>query len=325
MHMSKPVYTPPPHLKEEATVSNAMRDVMIALIPIVLVAVYFFGLPALFTIVVCLAAAALTELIFRKAMSKKPALNDYSALLTGLLVALLFPATTPWWEAALATFIAVGIVKELMGGLGWNRFNPALLGRVSVFLIPGLYAWINTQFAGLQPAFGSVDVVTQATPLAMMHQGMELPSYLQLFLANPGGAMGEVSPLALLLGGAFLVYKKHINWKLPAVIIGVVLLLSLVLMPVTGVDPLQYILTGGLFLGAIFMATDWVTSPITAKGKIIFGICIGVLIVVFRGIGPVEGVAFAILIMNAFVPLIERATKHPSFSDPKPAPAGAEK
>ena len=325
MSMSKPIYTPPPHLKGQSTVSNAMRDVFIALLPVCLVALYFYHLYAVFTIAVCLVTAAITEVLFRKVMRKEPSLNDWSALLTGLLVALCFAATTPWWKAALATFIAVGVAKELMGGLGWNRLNPALFGRVAVFLFPGLFAWLNTHMAGLQPNLGNVDVVTQATPLAMMHQGVELPGILQLIVANPGGAMAEVSPLALLLGGAYLVYRGHINWKLPAVIIGVVFVLSLVLLPVTGINPLHQILAGGLFLGAIFMATDWVTSPITEKGKIIFGVCIGVLVVLFRNIGPVEGVAFAILIMNVFVPYIERWTRRPSFSDPKPAAASAGK
>ena len=325
MSMTKPVYSPPPHLKAEETVSHAMRDVFIALLPVCAVAIYFYHLYALFTFAVCLVTAAITEVLFRYARGKKASLGDWSALVTGLLVALLFQATVNWWAAALATFIAVGIAKELMGGLGWNRLNPALFGRVFVFLFPGLFAWLNTSMAGLQPNLGNVDIVTQATPLAMMHQGMDIPGVLSGFVALEGGAMGEVSPLALLLGGIYLIYKQHINWKVPAIIIGVVLVLSLILYPVTGINPLYQIFAGGLFLGAFFMATDWVTSPITEKGKIIFAVCIGILVVVFRSIGPVEGVAFAILIMNAFVPLIEKWTKRPSFSEPKPASAASGK
>ncbi len=318
--MTRLTYTPPPHLKAEETVSRAMWDVVIALIPVALVAIYFFHWYAVFTIGVCVVSAVISELIFRKVKRKKPSIKDGSAVLTGLLVALCFAATVPWWKAALATFIGVGIVKELAGGLGWNRFNPALLGRVSVFLVPGLFAWLNTHLAGLQPFFGPVDITTQATPLAMMHGGMvDMPGMGQMMLAFEGGAMGEVSPLALLIGAAYLFYRGHINWRIPVCILATVFVLGAVM----GYNPLQYMLAGGVFLGAFFMATDWVTSPILNKGKIIFGIAIGVLIVVFRGIGPVEGVAFAILIMNAFVPLINKWTKRPSFSDPKPATASS--
>lgn len=314
----KLVATAPPHLKAENTVSQAMRDVIIALIPVSLVAIYFFTFYAIITFAVCLGTAALTEIVFRRVAGKKHTLNDLSALLTGLLVALLLPATAPWWTAALATLIAVGVAKEIMGGLGWNLFNPALFGRVVVLVLAPWFAFMNTGFAGLSINVGNVDVYTQATPLAMMQGGMEMPGYGSMFLAFPGGAMGETSALALLLGAAFLIYKKHIGWRIPVSIIATVFVLSLI----TGQDPIYHVLAGGVLLGAFYMATDWVTSPITDKGKIIFGIAIGVLIIVFRvGFGPTEGVAFSILIMNGFVPLIERVTKRPSFSEPKPTTA----
>jgi len=319
--MTRLISTPGPHLKAEETVSRAMLDVVLALVPVSAMAVYFFGLYALFTIGVCLITAVITELVFRKAMGKAPSIKDCSAILTGLLVALCFPATVVWWKAALATFVAVGIVKELMGGLGWNLFNPALLGRVSVILLPSLFGWLNVQLDGLQPHLGTVDITTQATPLALLHTG-EVPFSLgQLIVGFEGGAMGEVSPLLLLIGAAYLLYKKHIDWRIPVSIIATVFVLSLLV----GANPLHYVLIGGIFLGAFFMATDWVTSPMTDKGKLIFGVAIGVLIVVFRSIGPVEGVAFSILIMNAFVPLINKWTRRPSFSDPRPAPASAGK
>jgi len=167
-------------------------------------------------------------------------------------------------------------------------------------------------------------MVTQATPLALLKQGVDMPGLLNLFVAYPGGALGETSALALILGGAYLLYKKHITWEIPGSMIIAVFVLSLIF----GQNPLYHVLAGGLLLGAFFMATDWVTSPITAKGKLIFGVAIGILIVIFRvGLGPTEGTAFSILIMNAFVPYIDRITKRPKFgevaaSQPATATAG---
>lgn len=299
-----------PHIKSDETLSNAMRDVFIALMPITLVSIYFFQAYAVITIAVCLATAALTEVLFRKLMNKKPTLYDWSALVTGLFVAMLFQATTPWYKAALATFIAVGIAKELAGGLGWNRFNPALFGRVALVVLAPAYAYVNQWFQPLHINLGPLDTITQATPLAMMRAGMVMPSVGELFVAFPAGALSEVSPLALLIGAAYLFYKKHISWRIPVSIIGTVVVLTLL----AGQNPIYHIFTGGIMIGAFFMATDWVSSPFTDKGKIIFGICIGILIVVFRvGFLITEGVAFSILIMNAFVPMIERMTSRSEF------------
>lgn len=299
---------------------RAMWDVFLALIPVTLVAIYFFQGYALLLVVVCLATAALTELFFRWVMNKKPTLQDGSALLTGLLVALCFSATSAWWRAALATFLAVGIAKELMGGLGWNRFNPALFGRVAVIILAPWFAFLGTEFSPWAVDLGSIDVMTNATPLALLQQGMAMPDYLEMFLAFPGGAMAETSVLALLIGAAYLFIRKHISWRIPVSIIGTVFILTLVF----GENPIYHLLSGGLMLGAFFMATDWVTSPITDTGKIAFGILIGILIVVFRvGLAATEGVAFAILIMNAFVPVIEKTTKRLTFSDPLPRAASS--
>jgi len=306
------VSTSSPHLKSDMKISTAMRDVMLALVPIVLVALYFYRGYALILLVACLATAALTEVIFRKLMKKPVTLNDGSALLTGLFVALLFSATTVWWTAAIATFIGVGIGKELMGGLGWNRFNPALFGYVAIFLLAPYFTFLNIDYTPWE-----VSVVSQATPLAMMQQGMEMPAWWELFVGFQGaGAMAELSPLALLLGAAYLFYRKHIYWQTPVAILATVFVLTLLF----GANPLLHLFAGGLFLGAFYMATDWVTSPMTDKGKLIFGIGIGLLIVLFRlGLPPTGGVAFSILIMNAFVPLIDKVTKRPSFSEPKAA------
>lgn len=296
-----------------------MRDVFYALMPITLMAIVMYTGYAVFLIAVCLATAAGTELLFRRMMKKTPNLGDWSAVLTGLFVAMLFPATTPWWKAVIATFIAVGIARELMGGLGWNRFNPALFGRVSLIILAPLFAYVDAWFAPLAVDFGPVDIITQATPLAMLNAGLQMPSLQEMFFLSPGGALSEVSPFALLLGAAYLFYKKHIDWRIPVSILGSVAVLTLII----GLNPLftiQHLLAGGMFIGAFFMATDWVTSPFTDRGKILYGVCIGVLIVIFRiGLVPTEGVAFSILIMNAFVPYIDKALRRPSFSEPKKA------
>lgn len=312
--------TTSPHLRSPVTVSSAMRDVIYALVPVALVSIYWFKFNAIFLIAVCLVTAMLTELLFRKAMKKPATLYDGSSLVTGLLVALCLGAGTSWWAAALATFIAIGIAKELMGGLGWNRFNPALFGRVSIIILTPVFYWLGLAFSPLRPYFGAFDVVTQATPLALLKQGAGLPGLSSLFLAHPGGALGETSALALLIGGAYLLFRKHIKWHIPVSIIAAVFVLALIFGDHTGtpayLTPFYHIFSGGVLLGALFMATDWVTSPITPQGKVIYGLAIGVLIMVFRlALGPTEGTAFSILIMNAFVPLIDRLTKRPKFGE----------
>ncbi|MFO7711849.1 MAG: RnfABCDGE type electron transport complex subunit D [Dehalococcoidia bacterium] len=307
----KLVFSASPHLKDKGTVSTAMRDVFIALLPITAAAIYFFRWYAVFTIAVALTTAVLTELLFRKLMNRKPSLSDWSALVTGLFVALLFAATASWWTVVIATFLAVGVAKELMGGLGWNLFNPALFGRVAVILLAPVLAYVNGWLAPASVNLGPVDSITQATPLAMLHMDpTALPSIGRLFTGFPAGAMSELSPLLILIGAGYLFYRGHISWRIPATILGTVVVLTAIL----GQNPVYHLVTGGIMIGAFFMATDWVTSPFTDRGKLIFGIGIGVLIVIFRlGLPPTEGVAFSILIMNAFVPLIERKTARPQF------------
>ena len=314
------MFSSSPHLHSGDTVSSAMKDVTLALIPVSVVAIYFFKANAVFLMLVCILTAMLTEVIFRRAMRKESQLQDGSAVLTGLLIALCFPATASWWIAAAATFIGVGIGKELLGGLGWNRFNPALLGRVSVILFAPWLTLLNNDFSLLKVNFPGLDAISQATPLALLKGGLPMPNLGTLFVAYPGGAMAETSALALLLGGAYLLYRKHINWYIPVSIIATVLIGA----AVSGQNPLYHLISGGLLLGALFMATDWVTSPITQKGQIIFGVCIGILIVIFRVfLAPTEGVAFSILIMNAFVPMIDRATRRMKFGETS-LPAGLE-
>ncbi len=312
MKQSALIVTPPPHLKLERTVGGAMRDVMLALLPISAVSVYFYHAFALKLISLCVVTALATEYVFRRARGQRVTLSDGSAALTGLFVALLFSPTTPVLTAMLATFLAVGVAKELMGGLGRNRLNPALFGRVAIIFLAPLLPFLNQI-----PLYWSVDTVTRATPLAKLAQGWDMPSTWELFVAFPGGALSETSPLALLVGAAFLLYRGHIRWHIPVSMLASIFVLTFIL----GQNPVQHLVTGGIMLGAFFMATDWVTSPITKQGKLIFGFAIGVLVVIFRlFLPPPEGVAFSILIMNAFVPLLERVTRRASFSEPVSAP-----
>ncbi len=306
--------TDPPHLASGETVPRAMMDVLIALIPVTLVSVWFFRLNAVFLIAVCTATAVLADLAVRRFRGGKSVPVDGSAVVTGVLVALLFGPLTGWWIGMLATILAVVVAKELGGGLGLNRFNPAAFGRVAVILLAPVTVFLNQHLAAVRvlfPMAGEVsDAVTGATPLALLKQGMLDVEHLRLLIGYPGGALAETSALALLVGGAYLIYRQHITWHVPASMIATVAVLTTVL----GHDPVKHVLTGGLLLGAFFMATDWVTSPITDTGRIMSGIGIGVLVVVFRiGLGPTEGVAFSILIMNAFVPIIDQLTRRKVF------------
>ncbi|SFI06999.1 electron transport complex protein RnfD [Tindallia magadiensis] len=301
-----------PYLKDNYFLETAMRDVMIALLPISLVSIFFYGANAIFLIAICMATAALTEVAVRKMMGKKPSLYDGSAVLTGLFVALLYQPTAPWFSAVMATVIGVGVAKELSGGLGLNRFNPALFGRVSMILLTPVFA----AFAPGALTLSSVEIVTQASPLALLGSGMEMPSYGEMFIGFQGGALSESSPLALIAGAAYLKHRKHIKLRVPLVIFATVVVIALA----TGQDPIYHLLSGGLMIGALFMATDWVTAPITYSGRVIFGLSIGVLVMIFRVfLPPTEGVAFSILIMNAFVPVIDKATRHLAFLEPKEA------
>ena len=296
-----------PHIRSKEKVSNAMRDVLIALIPVVIVAIYYFRWNAVINILVCMATAALTEVVARSIARKKITLNDYSALVTGLFLALLLPPAATWWSGVIGTVIAVGIAKELLGGLGRNYFNPALFGRVSLILLSTWYVWIGG--GGFK---GNIVGVSGATPLFYLKEGAlgAKPSYAALFLANPGGSLSEVSVLAVLVGAAYLFYRKVISWEIPTAIIVSAFILSAIL----GVDPLYAILAGGLMFGAFFMATDWVTSPVSRNARLVFGACIGILVVLIRKYTAApEGVAYSILFMNAFVPLLDKVFKPKPF------------
>src|SRR5450759_107288 len=302
----------PPHIKSKDDIGNAMRDVAIALIPVIAVAIGFFRLYALVNLAACVLAAIGSEYVMRKIMKRKPNIGDFSAIVTGLFVALLLPPTVPFWYAMIGTIIAVALVKELMGGLGYNVFNPALFGFVSLLIISRFWA-----LAGAVYNLGSLNGVTSATPLTFIKAGALngiRPGYWELFLGHAGGAMGEVSVVAVIVGAAYLMYKAHITWHIPTAIIGTVFILSAIL----GANPLFMILAGGVMLGSFFMATDWVTSPDTRLAQVIYGVLIGVLIVVIRlYAAPTGAVAYSILIGNALTPLLNRLLVRKKFGEVK--------
>ncbi|MBU0581259.1 MAG: RnfABCDGE type electron transport complex subunit D, partial [Candidatus Margulisbacteria bacterium] len=240
--------------------------------------------------------AVMTEILCKALRRKKATIHDGSAIVTGLLLAMVVPPTLPFWMIALGSFISIAIAKEAFGGLGFNIFNPALVGRA--FLLASYPVMMTTWQLPFQTATG-------ATPLGILKEGLteSLPTIKQLFLGNIGGSLGETSALALLIGAGYLLYRKVIDWRIPVSYIGSVALLSFIF----GQDPLFHILAGGLILGAFFMATDYVTSPMTPKGKLIFGVGAGVLVVVIRIWGGYpEGVCYSILLMNSVTPLLDK-------------------
>ena len=291
-----------PHIRGDFRTSRLMLDVVIALIPTLVVGVISLGLRALLVTLISMASAVVAELLFSLLFKKRNTLADCSALVTGMLFALTLPATTPYYVVALGSAFAIFFVKLLCGGLGQNIFNPALAARAFVLM---LFPVALTRYA-------AVDGVSSATPLHhMVMPALPEESILDMFLGNCPGSIGELSALALIIGGIYLVVRKVISPRIPLAYIGTVAVLTLVFSKTDA--PVQWMLyslfSGGLMLGAIFMATDYATSPVTAKGQIVYGIGCGVLTVIFRyfGLFP-EGVTYAILLMNACVWVIDRYT-----------------
>lgn len=320
---AQPYLSSSPHVRAPETTDRIMRTVIYSLLPACAVSIYFFGLPALVLLLIttlgCLAAEALCQ----RMMGRAPSLGDGSAALTGILLALNLPPYSPWWLALLGAAVAIGIGKQVYGGLGCNPFNPALVARV--VLLISFPVQMTTWYT--PTPFGSgLDAVTTATPLGEMQTAVmltgQLPPDLQApmgnyFLGQMAGSLGEVSALALLLGGAWLLWKRIITWHIPAAYLGTVVLFGgafWLIDPSRYPHPLFHLLTGGLMLGALYMATDMVTSPITTRGMLIFGVGCGLLTVLIRLFGGYpEGVSFAILLMNAATPLIDRFTKPRKF------------
>ncbi len=317
-----------PHVHSKITTHTIMRDVLIALTPALIGSVYFFGFRALMVTLISVAACVFFEWLCSKMMKFTCKVNDLSAVVTGVLLAFVCPVTIPYWCIIIGDFFAIVIVKQLFGGIGRNIVNPALAARAFMFSWPVLMTnWVEPGFdkaVGLQPV---VDGVTTATPLAAMHQG-QMPGQrlMDLFLGNVGGCIGETSVVLLLIGFVYLLIKRVVNLRIPVSFIGTVALIAL-LFP-QGNDSLQWcaaqLCSGGLMLGAFFMATDYVTSPVTKLGQVIFGIGCGVLTMVIRYFGGYpEGVSYAILVMNCCVVLLDRIGRPKKFGTPKKGVAKA--
>ncbi len=315
-----------PHVHSGNSISAAMRDVIIALLPATALSIYFFGLYALAIIVTSIASCLLAEYASQKFRKVDITINDYSAALTGLLFALIIPPATPLWLVFIGGTISIVIGKQVFGGLGNNLFNPALVGRAILVASWPVYM---TRFVS------PFDGVTSATPLGIIGEinkqfagGLipdtnlmaSLPPLSTLMTGSIAGSLGETSAIALILGGLYLIFKKHIDWKIPLLYISTVFTLALIF---NGpYDRLWYatynIFAGGLLIGAFFMATDWVTSPTTKKGRIIYAIGLGLLTFLIRkGAGLPEGVAYSIILMNMVTPLIDRYTRGRVFGEVK--------
>lgn len=311
-----------PHVHSPITTQTIMRDVLIALMPALALSTYFFGFRALTVTLVSVLACVLFEKGFCKIRKMHDKTYDLSACVTGVLLAFVCPVTIPYWTIILGAFFAIVLVKMLFGGLGKNIVNPALAGRAFMFSWPVLMnTWVKVGFENAAGIFSTADVVTAATPMASLHQGVMCEeSILQLFIGNVGGSMGETSALALLIGFAYLLARKVITPRIPVAYIGTVAVLTF-LFP-QGNDRIAWmaaqVFGGGLMLGAIFMATDYVTSPVTKLGQIVYGVGCGILTVMIRYFGGYnEGVSYAILVMNACVVLLDRIGRPVKFGAPK--------
>ncbi len=322
--------SPSPHEHSPETIPGVMFAVIIALLPAFLVSVLVFGVGALVVTATAMVSCMGFEFLIQKyLMKQKPSISDGSALVTGMLLAFCLPANLPVWLVILGSLVAIGVGKMSFGGLGNNPFNPALVGRV--FLFVSFPVQLTSWPEPVVNRFAYLDASTGATPLAVMKEGLkngenirdilqEIPAYSDLLLGKIGGSTGEIAALALLIGFAYLLISRIITWHIPVSILLTVALFTGFLWlanPGTHPDPLFHLLSGGLMLGAIFMATDYATSPMTIRGKWIYGIMIGIITVIIRVFGAYpEGVQFAILIMNAFTPLINKYVKPKRFGEP---------
>ncbi|MCD6527270.1 MAG: RnfABCDGE type electron transport complex subunit D [Desulfuromonas sp.] len=312
-----------PHVHSGETTQDIMRAVIYALLPACVLSIYYFGLEALLVLLLCTAGCLTTEAVCCVLSKRAMTLSDGSAAITGILLALNLPASSPWWLALFGSIIAVTIGKQVFGGLGHNPFNPALVARV-VLLIS--FPVQMTSWTSPTPLGHGLDALTAATPLGEMKTSVMLTGQLpasahsgfsDYLIGNMAGSIGEVSALAVLLGGLYLLKKKVITWEIPASYLGSVILFGGMFWLIDSQrypDPLFHLLTGGLLLGAFFMATDMVTTPITRSGMLIFGVGCGVITVLIRLFGGYpEGVSFAILLMNGATPLIDRYTRPKVF------------
>ena len=331
----KLIATSNPHIRSNETTRSIMLDVIIAMLPALAFAIFNFGLRALTLTAVSVVGCVFWEWLYRKLMKKPQSIGDLSCVVTGMLLAFVCPVQMPYWMILIGDFFAIIVVKQLFGGIGKNFLNPALAGRAVLLASYAgtMTSWVDPA-AGKAPIIGSVaDVVTTATPLAVMKTGdfaalTDTYNAGNMFIGQIPGSLGEVSALALLIGGAYLIWRKVINWQTPVSYIATVAVLTF-LFPKqgSGLEWMLYsIFGGGLFLGAFFMATDYATSPVTKKGQLIFGIGCGLFTVLIRYFGSYnEGVCYSIMVMNLFVALIDKYTKPTRFgvvkSDKKEAAA----
>lgn len=300
MDQSMLLVSPAPHVRSKVTTQRIMLDVLIALLPAAVASVWIFGWRALAVMALCVTVCVLSEFLFEKICRRDVTVGDCSAVVTGLLLAFNLPVGIPLWQAAFGSAVAIVVVKQLFGGIGKNFANPAITARVVMLL----------SFSGSMSEFAYADAVSSPTPLGALSAGEELPSLLDLFLGRHGGSLGETCALALLIGFVYLLVRRVITWHTPVVFVGTVFLFTWVL----GEDPLFHILSGGLILGAVFMATDYATTPPTKWGKVLFGFGCGVITVLIRVFGNYpEGVSFAILFMNILTPYLTKWTQRKPF------------
>ena len=300
-----------PHLKSAQDTQRIMLEVILALLPATIASIIFFKLSAVLLIVNCVITSVLTEEVITRIRKKPSTVKDLSAALTGLLLALILPPSIKWYAATLGSIFAVFVAKHIFGGLGSNIFNPALAGRA--FLMAAYTKMLTTFVKPL-----SIDAVTTATPLALRKFSQQITPLTDLFTGNTAGSLGETSAILLIIGGIYLLIRKIADWRIPFSLLLTTTILTAVLFklnPANG-SPLFHLLSGGLLLGALFMATDPATTPITKKRRYIFGIGCGILIMVIRIFGGMpEGVMYSILFMNALTPLINRYTKPARFGE----------
>ncbi len=316
--------SPSPHIHSGNSTRKLMRDVLIALIPTFGVSLFYFGMSALYVTLIAVASCLVFEyLLSTFVLRKENTLGDLSATITGVLLAFNLPSNTPWWMIVIGSLVAIGVAKISFGGLGANVFNPALVGRVFMLIS---FPAAMTSFP--EPT-NTLDAVTSATPLSYMREAiangtsltevMDNVSALMMLLGNKGGSLGETASLAIILGGLYMFIRKVITWHIPVAVLGSMFIMSGIMWlvnPDIYLSPTFQVLSGGALLGAIFMATDYVTSPMSNKGMLIYGFGIGVITIIIRTWGGyAEGISFAILIMNAATPLINKYTKPKRFGE----------
>ena len=312
---NKLIVTAAPHITSADSTQKIMQRVCLALVPTLIVSVLWYGISALILTAVTVAACVLFEMGYCKLMGRENPTGDFSAVVTGLLLAFNMPAGLPWWMAIVGSFVAIVVVKQLFGGMGYNFANPAIVGRIAMALG---YTGAMTKY--VFPANG-IDAFASATPLAVASE-VGSAGYMTLLIGKHGGVLGETCAITIILGGIYLIWTKVISPVIPVTYLATAAVLSVCF----GMDPIYQLLSGGLMLGAFFMATDYVTSPTTDKGKVVFGLGLGLITMMIRRFGTMnEGVSFAILLMNLVVPYIDVLTRQDKLGIAKVKKGGAAK